>query len=115
MLSHFASATMFILAVVVLGFALRAVTRRKASPQPTLTAEISPLRCGCDPKSEHPQFGARPIPCADDEADWWFASENQGNFCVWQKRFDSRDEAERTLVERGWKNAQFWAREQVPE
>lgn len=106
-----ASTFVFILAVVVLGFALRVATRRKPSPPPRMTAEISPLRCGCDPKGEHPQFGARPIACADEEADWWFASESEGDCCVWQRRFNSRAEAEQALAERGWQSAEQWVRQ----
>jgi hypothetical protein len=109
MMAPLASTFVFVLAVVVLGFALRAVTRRKPSPPPVRTAEITTLRCGCDP-GQHAQYGRRPIPCTDEEADWWFASESEGDCCVWQRQFNSRNEAEQALVERGWKSAQQWVR-----
>jgi hypothetical protein len=93
------SAFAFIVAVVVFGFVLRAVTGRKPPPPLPLTAEIRPLRCGCDP-GQHAQMGRSPIPCSDEDADWWFASENEGDCCVWQMRFNSRAEAEQALAER---------------
>lgn len=110
-MSQYPTTLVFVLAIVVLGLALRSVTRRKPPPPPPLTAEISPLRCGCDP-GQHAQLGRSPIPCTDEDADWWFASECEGDCCVWQEQFDSRAEAEQALAERGWKSAHQWVREE---
>lgn len=73
------------------------------------SAKITPMRCGCDP-GRHAQFGRTPIPCTDEEADWWFASESIDNCCVWQRSFNSRVEAEQALIARGWGVAEQFVR-----